>query len=348
MITKIINGLRRLTQPSPYKLTPHYLVKKYGTNPEYTREYLTHLLSEHSDNPLFYLYLESELGALKRNTLLMQQLCDFFHDKDLFKDKDCIDIGCSSASSLIALTRGGASKAVGIEVLEARFQTALRNISECPKEVREKVDIHLNSVLDTPFMNQLGNFDIIFCTDVLEHVKEPELAIKNICSLLSRERKSFAFVQVGNYKHPAMVLNEPHYGFPGMTLLPYEAALRYFNNCRLKQNQSYGVYYWKTFSEYKKIIESFGFACKLMTVSGYNKKQLLSTAAKIPDAVLNQFKDRRLDIHLRDEILQHVKEYLSEINREHTSDEFVQKFGVMYYEMVISHPVTATKSQHPS
>lgn len=330
----ILYHLRKILQPSPHKLKAEKLVKKYGTNPEYTKEHLTNLLCTHGDNPLFYTYLEAELGTLQRTSLLMGELSRYFNNADLFKNKRCIDVGCASAHSLIALARGGVSEATGVEILPKRYQKALANLSECPDEFKKNIKIHLDSVLNTSFIKKIGSFDVVFCSDVLEHVHDPALAIENLCSLLNKKEGAFAYINIGNFQHPSLVLNEPHYGFPGMTILPYEVALKYFELCRFKPIHNYDVYYWKTFEEYKNMFKSHGYQCTLINPPKYKRKQIRTEASKIPGAVTAFFKNKGLD-DLRDEVLLYVSEYLSNLSKEQPEEAFFHKFGVNYYKLLI-------------
>lgn len=119
------------------------LIEKYGTNRGYTAHFLNHMLANHKNNPQFDLYMESELGSLKRSRAFAKSLCKEFYNDNLFFGKDCLDIGSSAGNTLIMFIESGADKAVGIEIDEGRYQTALININECTKNTNGKIQMFL-------------------------------------------------------------------------------------------------------------------------------------------------------------------------------------------------------------
>ena len=63
-------------------------------------------------------------------------------------------------------------------------------------------------------------------------------------------------VTVGNRFNPGMLLCEPHYGLPGMTLLPRAFAENY---CLLSQHANYDVHHWPTRRELENLFSAKGF-----------------------------------------------------------------------------------------
>jgi 2-polyprenyl-3-methyl-5-hydroxy-6-metoxy-1,4-benzoquinol methylase len=237
-----------------------HLIDRYGTNAAYTEHYLGHILDSHKDNLLFDLYLESELGCLNRSRALMASLRREMRNDALFAGKKCLDIGCSAGNSLIAFVENGASQATGVELCEGRFQTALLNISGCADNVKQNIRL-IREDIQTLETAEIGQFDIIFCNDVLEHVDDPILLIRQICSLLKKTPGAFAYVNLRNYQHPANVIHEPHYDFPGMVLLPPKLALEYYNSCSRDKSLKYEVYHWMSFHDYRDMFNSCGKQC---------------------------------------------------------------------------------------
>ena len=242
------------------------LMDKYGTNRAYTRHYLKHITACHLDNPNFDLYLDSELGSLKRSRSFLKSLSESLGDQGLFRGTRCLDIGCAAGNSLIAFVEEGAAQATGIEIDRGRYETALINIDGCDEEVRDRIRI-LHSDIESDEITDIGRFDVTFCNDVLEHVRDPEWAIGQICRLMKSTEGAFAFVNLRNYLNPANVMTEPHYGMPAMVLLPPELAAEYYNLCRVDTSLPYEVRYWMSFDEYRSLFETQGKQCAFYCVS---------------------------------------------------------------------------------
>ncbi len=244
--------------------TLKHLINKYGTNREYTEYFLNHMLTNHKNNPQFNLYLDSELGSLQRSRTFIKSLCNEFGNSMLFSDKKCLDIGSSQGNSLIAFIENGAIQATGIEIEEGRYQTALININGYPDKIKKKIKIFREDIQNEN-ISSLGQFDSIFCIDVLEHVEDPMLAVKNICHLLKNNNDAFAYIKLRNFQHPENIIHEPHYDLPGMCLLSHDLAKKYYSLCKKDNNLEYEVYQWMTFYDYQKMFKSFGINCKFFS-----------------------------------------------------------------------------------
>lgn len=79
-----------------------------------------------------------------------------------------LDLGCSSGSFLESL-RGGPWKLYGVEMSAEAARAA---------EARSGAQVFTGSVLDTGF--PAGNFDVITCFDVLEHLYEPRKVMTQV------------------------------------------------------------------------------------------------------------------------------------------------------------------------
>lgn len=294
-----------------------YLMKKYGTNRGYTSHYLNHMLNSHKNNPRFGLYMESELGSLNRSRFFIKSLSEVFRNRNLFLEKKCLDIGSSAGNSLIAFIEYGASRAVGIEVCEGRFQTAKINIDGCSEDSKRKIKIYREDIQNVEVL-KLGQFDTIFCNDVLEHVKDPVLAVKHICKLLSNKRDAFAYVNLRNYQNPENIVHEPHYDMPGMVLLPYEVAKEYYASCSRDNVLQYEVYHWKSFFDYKKMFQSFGKKCEFY--GGVNPKlsdiqHMEEKAGKLLDEFKAFSDGKGLEPRLRRTIEEHINDYMVKMGK---------------------------------
>ena len=322
-----------------------YLLHRYGTNRKYTEFYLKHMLNHHKENPLFDLYMESELGSLKRSRVFMESLCHNLGNPGLFHGKECLDVGSSAGNSLIAFIEGGARRAAGIEISTDRYETGMINIQECRPDVKAKIQMIRADIQDEGVAS-LGQFDIIFCTDVLEHVSDLQRAIANLCRLLKNAPEAFAYVKLRNYQHPENVLHEPHYDLPGMVLLPPERACKYFEFCQADRGLHYEVNEWKSFFEYQQLFQFFAKECSFGGPVNPDPS-LTSEMERRGKALITEF-DRFRETHslppdLEKEIRKYLNLYLKKMKRliqeyrEKQSKELLERFYLEYgiYEIIM-------------
>jgi len=303
-------------KPLPREVLLQSLIDKYGTNKEYTAHYLDHLLSHYKENPLYELYMEAELGSLKHGRELTTFLCQHFGNDHLFLNKECVDIGSSAGNLLIALVEQGAARAFGIEICEGRYQTALINMNGCLPEIKSKIHMVRDSI-ENEEITRIGQFDIILCTDVLEHVQDPPQAIKQICRLLKDDPDAFAYIRLRNFQHPQVVIHEPHYDLPAMVLLPAELSQPYYEACKPSDPIDFEALHWLSFYDYQALFKSFG---KRLTFLGNihpepscidNVKNETQELTKAFDA----FSERHhLVADLRKEIHRYINDYQSRMD----------------------------------
>ena len=291
------------------------MIKKYGTNKEYTAHFLNHMLSNYKDNPQYELYMESELGSLKRGRGLIKSLCQELKNDDLFLGKECLDVGSSAGNSLIAFVENGAARATGIEICEGRYQTASINVNGCRNEIKKKIQMFREDIQNEE-INRIGQFDIIFCIDVLEHVQDPSQAVKQICRLLKNTPEAFAYVRLRNFQHPENVIHEPHYDLPAMILLPHELSKRYYESCKPSNPIDYEALHWLSFNDYQSVFKSFGKKCTFFDKINPEASCIVYVEDEIKKLVLafDEFSEKHsLDPDLKKEINKYVDQYRSRI-----------------------------------
>lgn len=216
--------------------------------PGYVHEYLEHIRATHLDNPQAGLYIESELGSPRRQAEFIRWL----RDAGLgLAGKSCLDVGCNNGALALACLEAGARRVVGIDVVEDKLVSARKLCGERPVEFR-KVDLLEEDLGET--------FDVILCTDVLEHVPDPERMLRRIVDHLSPRGDAYACASLFNKLFPRNVLSEPHYDVPGMILMPCEEATALWNEVRsaYHSNLDYGVFHWYSFREYAELTRAAG------------------------------------------------------------------------------------------
>jgi 2-polyprenyl-3-methyl-5-hydroxy-6-metoxy-1,4-benzoquinol methylase len=222
-------------QPDQVRLA---LYERYPLIPRaYCDLYFGNILTGHRLNPLAPLYIESELGAPARQVALLDELESAGIRID---GRRCLDVGCSNGSLLLAARGRGAARCVGVDVSEARINSARR--------LCEGADVELlvHDLVDTGLPESCGPFDVILCTDVLEHVTSIPAILGAMARHLARTDDARIFVTVYNHLNPVCVASEPHYGVPGLVLIDRDSAAEIWNAVRgqLKSAVDYEVEGW--------------------------------------------------------------------------------------------------------
>ncbi len=324
------------------------LIRRYGTNPAYTKHYWNHVRETHAAHPRFDLIVEAELGGRMRSHEHIRFLSRYFHDRRLIRGKDCLDIGCSSGHALVAFREQGARRAVGVEVDEGRLATAALNIDGCPSSVRKGIQL-IQSGIETIGPVQLGRFDVIFCNDVLEHVADRSAALTQIARLLNDGPAAFAFVSLHNCSHPLNVLHEPHYDMPGLTIMPRDLAERLFLLFRTDESLRYEVNDWASFAECRAQFSAQNKNCALFPPSPPDDAEIdgiLSLAGEIRPRFDGRCQSAKVPDILRKQAGEFIDGYLLELETAartvhsgaspEAREAFHQRFGSRVLNMIVT------------
>jgi 2-polyprenyl-3-methyl-5-hydroxy-6-metoxy-1,4-benzoquinol methylase len=214
------------------------------------RSYVTIYISSLASidgNPRVLEYLDAELGLPGRSLVTLDALVK---SGVRVRDARCLDVGCSNGALLLAARTLGAGRCVGIDASAARLNSA-RMV--CAGSGIEFLEGDARDELP-------ADFDLVFCVDVLEHVPGWPRAIERIAKALTPA--GAAFVSIHNGRHPASVLSEPHYGVPGLTLLPHDEARACWELVRgaLGNTLDYEVYEWPTYADLRALAQGLGLA----------------------------------------------------------------------------------------
>jgi 2-polyprenyl-3-methyl-5-hydroxy-6-metoxy-1,4-benzoquinol methylase len=288
---------------------------KYSlVNTLYIESYINHIFKDHLDNPLAALYIESELGAPKRQLQLVNRLdkCGY-----VIKNKKCLDIGCSNGALALACSKFGASDVLGIDISEDRLKRAMELCESTPVRF-ENLDILEQPINET--------FDVIFSTDVLEHIPDPGKLFHQIYIHLDKKTAAFAYFSLFNKYLMNNILNEPHYGVPGMILMPYEEAKKLWYEVRddYKSKLDYEVYHWYSYWEYSQMAEKASLEMTPLydefTIS--SSVNLIKDEKKISQKFEADFKKKieasPIPSKYRGIIKGYVNAYLEEFRQDHT------------------------------
>lgn len=200
------------------------------------------------------------------------------HEHELDRIRRYLDIGCAYGGSVIAMAKVGVPETVGIEY-DGRLLTLARKQSQ-ELGVADQVRLYEGDLTKTAQMREYGTFDLVTCTDVLEHVMDPEAAITSLGCLVSEG--GVLTVDVPNMWGHHAIRADPHHHILGSILLEREDAIRVFEN-EFPGNKRYTVGYFHPLEWYMQRLEQAGFEVTLADAIDDSRPAALVTAGKLSE-----------------------------------------------------------------
>jgi SAM-dependent methyltransferase len=213
--------------------------------PHYVMHFVDHGAAGHEGNARILTYVEADLGAAQRGLDALELLAGGI---DVLR-KRCLDIGCNNGAFLRAAQERGARGGVGVDVSAYRLAAARNLCRGHPIEFLE---------LDASVDPLPGPFDVIFCRDVLEHVSDWRRLLEHAAKALSPD--GTMWLSLHNARHPSVVLSEPHYGVPGLVLLPPGDAAACWGRVRATMGNAidYEVTSWPLYRDIRAVTDDLG------------------------------------------------------------------------------------------
>lgn len=185
------------------------------------------------------MWADFTLGSVDRGALAVQRM----GGPRAFAGKSVLDVGCAQGGFVVAASRAGASRVVGIDVNPKVFETAPLLLADYGISA-EMLEADLT---ERSLSHRLGRFDLILCNDVLEHVTDVEAAIANLDRLLTPEGR--IFLEIPNGRAVQYVRSDGHYKLPGITLLDFDQARRWHEEF-FPGVTTYDTYFYGTLDYY--------------------------------------------------------------------------------------------------
>jgi len=164
------------------------------------------------EGDLWSVYLNYILGGNARGADIINKMVEHFTGP--LEGKRVLDIGCGYGGVCIAAAKAGA-EAVGLEVGEYELKYHGLNLKD--NEVDDKVTVHGGDATDMDFMRSLGQFDLVICDNVIEHVDDTRRLIYNISQ--SMKPNARCYITAPNAGSIGQVISECHNREFGLSLL---------------------------------------------------------------------------------------------------------------------------------
>lgn len=195
-------------------------------------------------DPLKRLYLDFALSTVRR----AETIRDFVAARTPITGKRYLDVGCAYGGFLVAFHQAGAAKVVGFDYDASLldYARALLDDYSVPAVVRH------DSILDAATLERFGQFDIITCNDVLEHVTDARMALTNLAALLAPG--GLLYLEIPNRFAASFVLSDGHFMKFGLTSLPKPLADARFTE---EEGRVHDVTY-KSFDWYVNTLQRMG------------------------------------------------------------------------------------------
>lgn len=118
-----------------------------------------------------------------------------FHELKLKPGSHVLDAGCGSGRHLRALARLPDLKIVGIDRSAADVADAVKALQSMPDALSRDFSVTCADITRLPFADE--SFDCVICSEVLEHIPDHEVAVKELVRVL--KAKGTLVVSVPRY-----------------------------------------------------------------------------------------------------------------------------------------------------
>ena len=223
---------------------------KTASNAHFFQALSAHLAGSH-DDPCLPMYFNFALSANERG----RKAADFIESIVPLKGKRALDVGCAYGGFVVALSERGADS-MGIDIDPTLLALAEHNF----RDTGRRLPISLADITKAAdIASFVGAFDVITCNDVIEHVKDPAVAIEHISTML--RPGGIALFEIPNKDEVCSVVSDGHYQLFGITQLANDRADCYFK-ARIPDGV-YGVEHYLTLPEYRAIFGRFGLSMEV-------------------------------------------------------------------------------------
>lgn len=188
------------------------------------KKYLKLGLSKES--PLFHFYVET---AGPQGYVAGQRIAREISSLTSLKGKKVLDVGCSVGGGIVVFSESGV-ECVGIDLSQDDLNICQQRL----KMHKLNADVLCADAFQLPFHKE--QFDIVICTEVLEHVKDRKTIIREMSRVL--KKGGLLYLSFPNLLSLRNLFSDPHYKLFGVTVMPLSLATWY---TRKRRGSNYDV-----------------------------------------------------------------------------------------------------------
>lgn len=282
--------------------------------------------SSFAKNPNIFMWADFAFTTNSRGA----RIVDIIQEYVEIKDKNFLDIGCAYCGFLVAAKLSGAKEVEGVDINKQLIDLGIENM----KDYGINAKVQVGDILDVKFSsNKKGHFDVITCNDVIEHVLDPELAIKNISLMLAR--KGLVMFEIPNMNNPKFVIKDGHFSVFAITLLERDEALKYYKESYEGDYSSVGFYH--TLEIYKKYFKKYGlnFHIDKNTIVGIDINEIFKDIQFLKENLESLL--IKVDQGNKQIVSQKVNSYLKEFDknkREMSEEDLILYYGPSFWTVI--------------
>jgi 2-polyprenyl-3-methyl-5-hydroxy-6-metoxy-1,4-benzoquinol methylase len=251
-------------------------------------------------------YVTYSLGTVDRGRWTLDELRPF----GLKPGFRFFDAGCAYGGFLAAATEAGAREVAGVDVNEKYLRIARELLAAYGIPAR----VESGSLSDPNLIQSLGTFDLITCSDVIEHVDDVPATIKNLCQALAPG--GLLYLAVPNARCPSFVRRDPHFQLFGITLLDPGPA-RQYSRC-VSGTDYYDIGEFHTLNRYLELLRGNGLEADVINAPQDLQKALadLKRDVDLLEEDARNFEDSRLPEEMVETVREEALKVAAEIRRE--------------------------------